>query len=165
MYLWAPQSRLRLLNPETTPRPVSAVRTPHRSIPQRRCDAHVAVCVTYSHKNVTSTVFSFCVQGLRPFVRWPQLWRLLFLQQSHRHTLGVVGFNQSAVLILLWGWDIGMKVSLVDWFFFLFNTCDTFAGVEVWIENDKGECLRIRERRRVKVGHVAIGISDQVANS
>ncbi|XP_028286870.1 MAP3K epsilon protein kinase 1 isoform X2 [Parambassis ranga] len=38
-----------------------------------------------------------------------------------------------------------------------------FEGVEVWIENDQGECLRIRERRRVKVGHVAIGISDQIS--
>lgn len=35
-------------------------------------------------------------------------------------------------------------------------------GVDIWIENVQGECLRIRERRQVKVGHVAIGISDQV---
>ena len=35
-------------------------------------------------------------------------------------------------------------------------------GVDIWIENIHGECLRIRERRQVKVGHVAIGISDQV---
>lgn len=27
------------------------------------------------------------------------------------------------------------------------------------------ECLRIRERRQVKIGHVAIGISDQVRDS
>ncbi|XP_069560786.1 mitogen-activated protein kinase kinase kinase 14 [Brachyistius frenatus] len=38
-----------------------------------------------------------------------------------------------------------------------------FEGVDIWIENVQGECLRIRERRRVKVGHVAIGISDQVS--
>ncbi|XP_041671927.1 uncharacterized protein LOC121528505 [Cheilinus undulatus] len=38
-----------------------------------------------------------------------------------------------------------------------------FDGVDVWIENVQGECLRIRERRQVKVGHVAIGISDQVS--
>lgn len=37
-----------------------------------------------------------------------------------------------------------------------------FSGVDVWIENVQGQCLRIRERRRVKVGHIAIGISDQV---
>lgn len=35
-------------------------------------------------------------------------------------------------------------------------------GVDIWIENVRGDCLRIRERRQVKVGHVAIGISDQV---
>nr|XP_020460363.1 mitogen-activated protein kinase kinase kinase 14-like isoform X3 [Monopterus albus] len=36
-------------------------------------------------------------------------------------------------------------------------------GVEIWIENFQGECLRIRERRQVKVGHVAVGISDQIS--
>lgn len=40
------------------------------------------------------------------------------------------------------------------------------SGIDVWIENVRGgECLRIRERRQVKVGHVAIGISDQVKDS
>uniref|UniRef100_A0AAQ4PVN2 Mitogen-activated protein kinase kinase kinase 14b n=1 Tax=Gasterosteus aculeatus aculeatus TaxID=481459 RepID=A0AAQ4PVN2_GASAC len=38
-----------------------------------------------------------------------------------------------------------------------------FEGVDIWIENVQGECLRIRERRQVKVGHVAIGISEQVS--
>ncbi|KAM4715361.1 mitogen-activated protein kinase kinase kinase 14 isoform 2-T2 [Anableps anableps] len=38
-----------------------------------------------------------------------------------------------------------------------------FEGVDIWIENIQGECFRIRERRRVKVGHVAIGISDQIS--
>ncbi|XP_041717148.2 mitogen-activated protein kinase kinase kinase 14 [Coregonus clupeaformis] len=37
-----------------------------------------------------------------------------------------------------------------------------FEGIEIWIENIGGECLRIRERRQVKVGHVAIGISEQI---
>ncbi|KAL6094402.1 map3k14 [Pungitius sinensis] len=36
-------------------------------------------------------------------------------------------------------------------------------GVDIWIENVQGECLRIRERRQVKVGHVAVGISEQVS--
>jgi len=36
-------------------------------------------------------------------------------------------------------------------------------GVDIWIEDvHGGACLRIRERRRVNVGHVAMGISDQV---
>ncbi|XP_047464070.1 uncharacterized protein LOC125021920 isoform X2 [Mugil cephalus] len=38
-----------------------------------------------------------------------------------------------------------------------------FEGVDVWIENVQGQCLRIRERRKVKVGHIAIGISDQIS--
>ncbi|XP_056152682.1 mitogen-activated protein kinase kinase kinase 14 [Lampris incognitus] len=38
-----------------------------------------------------------------------------------------------------------------------------FEGVDIWIENTHGECLRIRERRQVKVGHVAIGISNQIS--
>ncbi|XP_038130164.1 mitogen-activated protein kinase kinase kinase 14-like isoform X2 [Cyprinodon tularosa] len=38
-----------------------------------------------------------------------------------------------------------------------------FEGVDIWIENTQGECFRIRERRRVKVGHVAIGISNQIS--
>lgn len=40
--------------------------------------------------------------------------------------------------------------------------CSGISGVDIWIEDMHGECLRIRERRQVKVGHVAIGISDQV---
>ncbi|XP_047232460.1 mitogen-activated protein kinase kinase kinase 14 isoform X2 [Girardinichthys multiradiatus] len=38
-----------------------------------------------------------------------------------------------------------------------------FEGVDIWIESIQGECFRIREWRRVKVGHVAIGISDQIS--
>lgn len=53
--------------------------------------------------------------------------------------------------------------TLVDFCFHLYycHPSDT-PGVDIWIENVQGECLRIRERRQVKVGHVAIGISDQV---
>lgn len=43
-----------------------------------------------------------------------------------------------------------------------FNPSDA-AGIDVWIENVReDQCLRIRERRQVKIGHVAVGISDQV---
>lgn len=41
-------------------------------------------------------------------------------------------------------------------------SCRAPAGVDIWIENVQGECVRIRERREIKVGHVAIGISDKV---
>lgn len=41
-------------------------------------------------------------------------------------------------------------------------SCCAATGVDIWIENVQGECLRIRERRLIKVGHVAIGISDKV---
>lgn len=36
------------------------------------------------------------------------------------------------------------------------------AGVDVCIRDFNGQCLRIRETPRAKVGHIAIGISDQV---
>lgn len=46
-----------------------------------------------------------------------------------------------------------------------FNPSDA-AGIDVWIDNVReDQCLRIRERRHVKIGHVAIGISDQVRDS
>uniref|UniRef100_H3D2S3 Protein kinase domain-containing protein n=1 Tax=Tetraodon nigroviridis TaxID=99883 RepID=H3D2S3_TETNG len=41
--------------------------------------------------------------------------------------------------------------------------CSSAAGVDIWIENVQGGCVRIRERRDTKVGHVAIGISDKVS--
>lgn len=42
-----------------------------------------------------------------------------------------------------------------------FSYC--FEGVDIWIEDIQGQCLRIREQRQVKVGHVAIGISNQIS--
>ncbi|XP_077359004.1 mitogen-activated protein kinase kinase kinase 14-like [Festucalex cinctus] len=38
-------------------------------------------------------------------------------------------------------------------------------GVDVWIEDARGRRVRIRERRRVRVGHVAVGISEQMSAS
>ncbi|CAL8284505.1 unnamed protein product [Merluccius merluccius] len=38
-----------------------------------------------------------------------------------------------------------------------------FEGVDILIEDVHGAYLRIRERRRVNVGHVAMGISDQIS--
>ncbi|XP_036390585.1 mitogen-activated protein kinase kinase kinase 14-like isoform X1 [Megalops cyprinoides] len=38
-----------------------------------------------------------------------------------------------------------------------------FEGVDVWIENFEGQCLRIRERPKVKVGYIATGISEQIS--
>lgn len=35
-------------------------------------------------------------------------------------------------------------------------------GVDIWVEDVSGDTFRIRERLRVKLGHVAIGISAQV---
>nr|XP_019966416.1 PREDICTED: mitogen-activated protein kinase kinase kinase 14-like isoform X1 [Paralichthys olivaceus]XP_019966417.1 PREDICTED: mitogen-activated protein kinase kinase kinase 14-like isoform X1 [Paralichthys olivaceus]XP_019966418.1 PREDICTED: mitogen-activated protein kinase kinase kinase 14-like isoform X1 [Paralichthys olivaceus] len=43
------------------------------------------------------------------------------------------------------------------------SSCCFEAGVDIWIENVQGQCLRIRERRQVKVGHVALGISEQIS--
>ncbi|XP_026885589.2 mitogen-activated protein kinase kinase kinase 14 isoform X1 [Electrophorus electricus] len=38
-----------------------------------------------------------------------------------------------------------------------------FEGVDVCIRDFNGQCLRIRETPRVKVGHIAVGISDQIS--
>lgn len=54
---------------------------------------------------------------------------------------------------------------LIDGCWQNFSNALTFAGIDIWIEDPEGKCLRIRERRRIKVGHVAIGISDQVRES
>lgn len=35
-------------------------------------------------------------------------------------------------------------------------------GVDVWVEDVSGESLKIRERPQVKIGHIAVGISEQV---
>ncbi|TSK28041.1 Mitogen-activated protein kinase kinase kinase 14 [Bagarius yarrelli] len=40
-----------------------------------------------------------------------------------------------------------------------------FEGVDVCIRDFNGRCLRIRETPRVKVGHIAVGISDQISES
>ncbi|KAG7334748.1 hypothetical protein KOW79_001344 [Hemibagrus wyckioides] len=40
-----------------------------------------------------------------------------------------------------------------------------FEGVDVCIRDFNGRCLRIRETPRAKVGHIAIGISDQISES
>ncbi|XP_061667236.1 serine/threonine-protein kinase 10-like isoform X2 [Syngnathoides biaculeatus] len=39
------------------------------------------------------------------------------------------------------------------------------SGVDVWIEDARGERVRIRERQRVRVGHVAVGIGRQVTSA
>lgn len=35
-------------------------------------------------------------------------------------------------------------------------------GVDIWVEDVSGESLKIRERPQVKIGHIAVGISEQV---
>uniref|UniRef100_A0A8C1N2A2 ADP-ribosylation factor 2b n=1 Tax=Cyprinus carpio TaxID=7962 RepID=A0A8C1N2A2_CYPCA len=36
-------------------------------------------------------------------------------------------------------------------------------GVDVWVEDVSGESLKIRERPQVKIGHIAVGISEQIS--
>ncbi|XP_007229999.2 mitogen-activated protein kinase kinase kinase 14 [Astyanax mexicanus] len=40
-----------------------------------------------------------------------------------------------------------------------------FEGVDVCIRDFNGRCFRIRETPRVKVGHIAVGISDQISEN
>ncbi|XP_077101403.1 uncharacterized protein map3k14b isoform X1 [Siphateles boraxobius] len=36
-------------------------------------------------------------------------------------------------------------------------------GVDIWVEDVNGESLKIRERPQVKIGHIAVGISEQIS--
>ncbi|XP_016092661.1 STE20-like serine/threonine-protein kinase [Sinocyclocheilus grahami] len=36
-------------------------------------------------------------------------------------------------------------------------------GVDIWVEDVSGESLKIRERPQVKIGHIAVGISEQIS--
>ncbi|KAL7874889.1 hypothetical protein SRHO_G00058590 [Serrasalmus rhombeus] len=43
------------------------------------------------------------------------------------------------------------------------SCCFEGLGVDIWVEDVSGETLRIRERLKVKLGHVAVGISAQIS--
>lgn len=106
---------------------------------------------------------SLAVAGLGAFVGWPELRSFLLLQQPQRRPRRLAALGQSAVFVQFFRWASS------DWARHPANegvltvgSCRAPAGVDIWIENVQGECVRIRERREIKVGHVAIGISDKV---
>ncbi|KAK3571986.1 hypothetical protein QTP86_021341 [Hemibagrus guttatus] len=43
------------------------------------------------------------------------------------------------------------------------SCCFEGLGVDIWVEDVSGDTFRIRERLRVKLGHVAVGISAQIS--
>ncbi|XP_066538689.1 mitogen-activated protein kinase kinase kinase 14 [Hoplias malabaricus] len=43
------------------------------------------------------------------------------------------------------------------------SCCFEGLGVDIWVEDVSGETLRIREKLKVKLGHVAVGISAQIS--
>ncbi|XP_072536212.1 mitogen-activated protein kinase kinase kinase 14 [Salminus brasiliensis] len=43
------------------------------------------------------------------------------------------------------------------------SCCFEGLGVDIWVEDVSGETLRIREKVKVKLGHVAVGISAQIS--
>ncbi|KAI4887452.1 hypothetical protein NFI96_017432 [Prochilodus magdalenae] len=43
------------------------------------------------------------------------------------------------------------------------SCCFEGLGVDIWVEDVNGETLRIRERLKVKLGHIAVGISAQIS--
>ncbi|XP_062847672.1 serine/threonine-protein kinase 10 [Trichomycterus rosablanca] len=43
------------------------------------------------------------------------------------------------------------------------SCCFEGLGVDIWVEDVNGDTFRIRERLRVKLGHVAVGISSQIS--
>lgn len=105
---------------------------------------------------------SLAVEGLWAFVRRPELWSFLLLQQPHRRSRRLVGLGQSAVLVLFFRWVAQTEPGTLHECVLMVGSCCDAAGIDIWIENVQGECLRIRERREIKVGHIAIGISDKV---
>lgn len=53
-------------------------------------------------------------------------------------------------------------VCLCHVYIFGFVSLCAGLGVDIWVEDISGESLKIRERPQVKIGHVAVGISEQV---
>ncbi|XP_016146914.1 uncharacterized protein [Sinocyclocheilus grahami] len=54
----------------------------------------------------------------------------------------------------------------VDWSVSTDQTPSCFfegLGVDIWVEDVSGESLKIRERPQVKIGHIAVGISEQIS--
>ncbi|KAI7792296.1 STE20-like serine/threonine-protein kinase [Triplophysa rosa] len=54
----------------------------------------------------------------------------------------------------------------VDWSVSTNQTSSCYfegLGVDIWVEDVSGESLKIRERPQVKIGHVAVGISEQIS--
>ncbi|XP_073720244.1 uncharacterized protein map3k14b isoform X1 [Misgurnus anguillicaudatus] len=54
----------------------------------------------------------------------------------------------------------------VDWSVSTNQTSSCYfegLGVDIWVEDISGESLKIRERPHVKIGHVAVGISEQIS--
>ncbi|XP_051970594.1 uncharacterized protein LOC127634891 isoform X1 [Xyrauchen texanus] len=54
----------------------------------------------------------------------------------------------------------------VDWSVSTAQTSSCYfegLGVDIWVEDVSGESLKIRERPQVKIGHVAVGISEQIS--
>lgn len=169
MFQLEPPSRHHPPNLGTIPHPVSAARMRPRQTPQTRC-------------------LSDLDDGIRHPTRIPNVMYKIgtlhfFRSQTAHQMIWARGFfpPATATQTLLWsGRPISSHVaaskvrhqslagtSLTGQLVFLTKVYFFDAsGVDVWIENVRGgECLRIRERRQVKVGHVAIGISDQVKDS
>ncbi|XP_067290428.1 mitogen-activated protein kinase kinase kinase 14 isoform X2 [Pseudorasbora parva] len=54
----------------------------------------------------------------------------------------------------------------VDWSVSTDQTSSCYfegLGVDIWVEDVSGESLKIRERPQVKIGHIAVGISEQIS--
>lgn len=69
-------------------------------------EASETVRITLLHLSELEVKLNICltVEGLWSFVRWPELWSFLLLQQPHRWTHGLVGHSQSPVLVLFCRW-------------------------------------------------------------
>lgn len=148
-------------SPEPRDDPPSCFSSPETS----RSDAtevRIPSSAPVTHGEKTRKNSPVAVEGLRAFVRWPELRSFLFLQRPGGGPRPLAALGQSAVLVQLFRRVAQTEPGTPPERVLMVAARRDATGVDIWIENVQGECLRIRERREIKVGHVAIGISDKV---
>ncbi|XP_048847810.1 mitogen-activated protein kinase kinase kinase 14-like isoform X1 [Brienomyrus brachyistius] len=97
---------------------------------------------------LSSSFSSYTAPGDKDFVRWS-------VSTSDDLSSGVFSYNSQSE---------GQKSFSKDWLgSSSLPTPRCFEGVDVYIKDLEGHCLKIRENHKVKVGHIAIGISEQIS--
>lgn len=143
----------------------------HNQVHSNCLKTHFDIRLFSNYFKLPRTCLFLFAEGLRPLVPKPDGWlqlRCVLLQQSAR----CAGFqcwsakpSTATPTVLFWRLkklqkDAAKVLLLME---FSFIVCvPVFLGVDVCIRDFNRRNIRIRESRRVKVGHIATGISDQV---